>query len=838
MNNWQARSSFDEQRLLHDLHHYLPSQAPLKDFVHHNTLHALQHLPFDEAMREATREWGHRTYLDIDFYRTRWATGQIAPEQLDRAMVRAGFGPEQRSLLLHDELPEIPKARIGQIRSQWKSQRRLNLDKHIHTRLFTYIASYLDQGVGIWRFPAENTTGLWDALRKVEAQGKGGLFQGSRSRAYLLGHERPNLRELLEPLLADEEFWQAYLVDSAFAHPGWSGLVAQLEREPHGLMDRRPISLLDFIAMELLMEWDVLEAHNGQEWSPLKPHWPEQTGEEALREHLRVLACWQDAWEWSRYDQVLNGLEAERNRPTRRADGVGEAMDLVYQAIFCIDDRECSIRRHLEAQQPAASTYGVAGFFQIDCNFRPEEAQFDTKCCPGPMIPTHTVKESGAEKRHQRDAHMSRHSHGMLGGWISAGGLGFAAAWRLVVNILFPSDSPAMVRSERHMDPNGTLHFWDDDPELQGVHGFTLDEAIRAMEVLLKSIGMVDGFASVVYLLGHGASSVNNTHYAGYDCGACSGRSGSVNARVAASLLNDERVRLGLAVRGVRVPETTWFIGGLHDTTRDEFFFFDEAKWPASAMEVHARELPGMLKALQNNAVERARRFDGISDQLPAKAIHRGVRQRARRLFEPRPEWNHATNHLCLIGRRQATRNLFLDRSAFLNSYDPLFDPTGEMLAGILNAVVPVCGGINLEYYFSKVDNDRLGAGSKLPHNVVGLVAVANGMDGDLRTGLPLQMVNIHEPYRLMVVLDAPFGLAEQVLRANPRTLEWIENSWVHFVVRNENTGEFRRWENGSLKPYEPLKGWTEEVGDWSEAYAHRKDSIEVKRLASTCVAS
>lgn len=38
----------------------------------------------------------------------------------------------------------------------------------------------------------------------------------------------------------------------------------------------------------------------------------------------------------------------------------------------------------------------------------------------------------------------------------------------------------------------------------------------------------------------------------------------------------------------------------------------------------------------------------------------------------------------------------------------------------------PVCGGINLEYYFSRVDNQKLGAGTKLPHNVMGLFGVAN----------------------------------------------------------------------------------------------------------------
>ena len=109
---------------------------------------------------------------------------------------------------------------------------------------------------------------------------------------------------------------------------------------------------------------------------------------------------------------------------------------------------------------------------------------------------------------------------------------------------------------------------------------------------------------------------------------------------------------------------------------------------------------------------------------------------------------------MCVVGRRSLSKQLFLDRRSFLNSYDYQIDASGDYLAVILGQVAPVAGGINLEYYFSRVDNQKLGAGSKLPHNVMGLIGVANGIDGDLRPGLPSQMIEVHDPIRLLAVVE------------------------------------------------------------------------------------
>src|SRR6202022_268358 len=95
-----------------------------------------------------------------------------------------------------------------------------------------------------------------------------------------------------------------------------------------------------------------------------------------------------------------------------------------------------------------------------------------------------------------------------------------------------------------------------------------------------------------------------------------------------------------------------------------------------------------------------------------------------------------------------------LDRRAFLTSYDPTLDPDNNILLQILSAVFPVCAGINLEYYFSYVDNVGFGSGTKLPHNIAALLGVMDGATSDLRTGLPWQMVEIHEPVRSLFLIE------------------------------------------------------------------------------------
>jgi uncharacterized protein len=824
------KSDQDFSGILQHIKHFLPSQNPLKDFVHHNTLHAFQHDNFHEGLQLAARTFGFQVYLSLEDYRKAYLSGRISEQTLNRCIIEAkgerGLS-EWRHKLTQHPYDESHRQKIGGLRRFWKEYYKANPDKHVHTILFRVIGNFLDQGIGIHLFPFRHLPFL-DALKALESNSYSSLFKTGRARKLLL-EEDHLLTKLLQIVVGDDSLVEHYLFDQQFAHPGWSGMVSVVEDHPALLLDTRKISLHDFICFELLLEIDALDHKFGTIWKPLALSVPKDFDRKVFselqyEELFEVYKIWQEAYEWSYYDKVLKGLQIVPEAPEKESAS--------FQAVFCIDDRECSIRRHIEQADPNCETLSTAGFFNIPFYFQPEEGKFYTKVCPVPLKAGHLVKESNSIKRHETEAHFSKRTHGFLTGLITAPTIGFWSAFQLGWSILFPRPTAAMVSSFKHMDKEGSLsidHTGVFENELKV--GFSIDEMADRIEGLLKGIGLVEQFAPIVYFIGHGASSTNNTHYAGYDCGACSGRAGSANARVAAYMANKAEVRAALQSRGIIIPETTQFLGGLHDTTRDEADFFDETILSPANKALHKQYRLAFNEALEANAVERSRRFLYVDSKEHRKKVHQRVKQRSLSLFEPRPEWNHASNALCIIGRRASNKHLFLDRRAFLNSYDYELDKDGNILLGILNAVAPVCGGINLEYYFSKMDNYRLGAGSKLPHNVMGLIGVANGLEGDLRTGLPLQMVNIHDPVRLLVVIEHFPELVLEILQRNKSTSEWFQNAWIHLAVVHAKSKAVYVFKNGDFELFQPETESIQSLTDFSSEVLSSVDCLPVFQI-------
>ncbi|MBF0190451.1 MAG: DUF2309 domain-containing protein [Magnetococcales bacterium] len=535
---------------------------------------------------------------------------------------------------------------------------------------------------------------------------------------------------------------------------------------------------------------------------------------------------WLRAYERHYREQIFAALVANHgrglwaSRPTRPAG----------QVIFCMDDREEGIRRHLEECDPQIETLGAAGFFGVPVRWLGLDDKTSADLCPVVVVPAHEVHEQpqpGAESRMRRhrfwrgwrewwNGLITRESHRgvvvptllplvlapwvwlmlLARGWFPGqlgGGLGRLAA------ILDPGVPTTVTLTAADSAPPAT----SGRPRI----GFTLDEQAGRVAGFLRTIGLTDGFAPVVVILGHGGHSQNNPHLAAYDCGACSGRHGGPNARLFAAMANDPLVRQRLEGQGICIPADTWFMGGEHDTGCERIDWYDRERLP-EVLHPAMQRLTGALDAARlGSAHERARRLASAPHGPSARRALAHMRRRGLDYSQARPELGHATNAVAVIGRRAVSRGVFFDRRMFLISYDPTRDPDGGIVEAILLAAGPVGAGISLEYYFSSVDNERFGCGTKVAHNLTGLFGVMDGTASDLRTGLPRQMIEIHEAMRLLVVVEQRPEILTGIYQRQEPIRELVGLGWIELACIDPD--------NGTIHHFCPRAGWR----PWENAF-------------------
>jgi len=673
-----------------------------------------------------------------------------------------------------------------------------------------------------------------------------------------------------------------YLRQTLLALRGWAGMIRQMETNAEWAARPAPAgTLVEFLAVRLVLErlalrWSASESFRTEVtlgelrrtlsregagppresddrrayrvfqlaqvrgWGPLdlarlsRDDWSRLVGEIESFGDVERRHVYQLAYERRYKSQALGALIAHRSAP-RPADGEAAR----FQVVCCIDEREESFRRHMEEVEPRCETFGMAGFFGVAMYYRGvAEAQF-RPLCPVNLRPKAYVREepvrslAGASRwqeamrrglgRIGRRLHLG--SRTFVGG-VLTGLLGAAAALPLAWRILLPRDAARARRAwGRIVTPQLTqlrLERGKEEPGPgEGHVGFRVDEMAEVVEGGLRAIGLTrpERFSPLVLILGHGSSSLNNPQGAAYDCGACGGSRGGPNARAFAQMANDPRVRAALGRRGLTVPERTYFVGGFHNTCDDSIAWHELDRLPVSHEDLFREAAQALDEARLRNAHERCRRFQSAPLTQTLDDAIRHVEARAADLSQTRPELGHATNALCVVGRRERTRGLFLDRRAFLTSYDAgQDDEAGTILAGLLRAVFPVCGGINLEYYFSRVDPSNYGCGTKLPHNIASLLGVMDGPSSDLRTGLPWQMVELHEPIRILIVVETTPDRLARVVEADPMMARLVRNDWVRLAALEPDSPAAHVYRRGGFERYDgptPALPRAESSLDW-----------------------
>lgn len=477
------------------------------------------------------------------------------------------------------------------------------------------------------------------------------------------------------------------------------------------------------------------------------------------------------------------------------------------QVAFCIDVRSEVLRRHLEALRPDTETIGFAGFFGLPVEYvAPSGARRPQ--LPGPLAPSlevHDVGGTGAE-RERRAA--------LLTAWrrftktassaftmVESTGLGFVAA--LIRSGFTPGPGTIDPLRRDLADPERDPEF-DPPPSARprlAIQGEPDAEQtlVDLAEGVLRGMGLTSRFAPLVAFVGHGARVTNNPQAAGLACGACGGQSGEVGARALAALLEDPVVRKGLVGRGIRIPEGTHFIAGLHETVTDEVTLFDRDLTPSSHQR-RVRQLQDQL--LGAGALARRERaprlgLEEVADDYDA--LRSAMRRRAADWSEVRPEWGLARNAAFVVAPRERTRGRNLGGRSFLHDYRWQDDEGFGVLEQILTAPMVVTSWINLQYHASAVDPVRFGSGDKVLHNVLGAtVGVLEGAGGDLRVGLSRQSVHdgrslVHDPLRLTVCVEAPEEAIDGILAAHDHVRDLAIGGWIHLVRIDGDTGALTR---------------------------------------------
>jgi uncharacterized protein len=754
----------------------------------------------------------------------------------------------------------------------------LDIDRWIHPPLIRFLAGYLDQGLAHWSMP-ERSRGIHGCFLEIYSTPLAALCgRWAHTLPRLIAEDRDGRRSALDSIahsldqlgVADRECAD-YLSAELLALRGWAGIVRQIEERP----DRVPardvtVTLRGYLAVRLLFERSALEqaarelSFGGslsrmRSW--LRDRLPQPPGPTAVERawplfHLAQLrgldASFVEQWTARHVTELECELQEiddvhrrrilhqafERTIRHRLYDALtchaprplpGTA---IFQAIFCLDEREESFRRHLEEVEPACETLGAAGFFNVAMYHQGVSDAHPRPLCPVAIRPEHYVAEIEPEgdRFAGRSRRLQRRAVGFLGYNVHLGSrlpvrgallmtaVGWLALVPLVLRVVFPwlasrwsrvSDaSVAAVRTRLQLN-------WQSSAPPIGKHsGFTVREMADIVRRVLEDIGIRDRLSPLVLVIGHGSISLNNPHESAHDCGACGGGRGGPNARAFSQMANDPRVRQLLASEGLSIDPTTWFVGAQRNTCDNAVTFFDEDLIPAACRPVFERAKEAIETARRREAHERCRRFDAVPRWYPPLAALAHVQGRAADLAQPRPEYGHATNAFCIIGRRARTRGLFLDRRAFLVSYDPAGDDDGTILTRIMAAVVPVVAGISLEYYFGYVDPSGYGSGTKLPHNVTSLLGVMDGAQSDLRTGLPWQMVEIHEPTRLAIVVEGPRDRLSRVVEGNPDIERLVRNRWIWLACLDVGSGALLELRSTGFVPHAPGQALPVVTGD------------------------
>lgn len=792
---------------------------PLESAIAVNPLAAFEDLPFDEAVRKASRRFGARGSLPLPAWRQLLDKGRIDRDMLRDAAI-AKTGTVYRALTTVApgvSALDLLMARLVDIEITDRSEqvRKLPPDAAFIAK---WCGAFFDQGLAVSPMP-HRELGLYRAVLGLAGKDRDYLrLTGKAGKQLLLTVPRDPLEAIAEGLAArDGQEDQLEHLESLVARlPGWAGHIRWLrEHADPDAASGRTASMADLLALWFLVERagclserprrseecdaaPALASHFGFDMASLEGRQAERFREIAAMPEDELGAIFMQAAEWT----YANALVSKIQSSVRHKFTTSTRPDA--QLVFCIDVRSEPFRRALEAQGNY-ETYGYAGFFGLPIALHPVGSERRRRLLPVLLSPQHDVGEGPVPGHEQEAAEIALEDArdakaaeifnaaklGTSTAFATAEAMGPLGALAMMARTVMP-EATRRASSALHIDRSGALR-----PDIAASkHGgsdtcLTLEEKVGYATAFFRLTGMPADTARLVVLAGHGGSAVNNPYAAALDCGACGGHAGGSNARILADILNDDAVREALCARAIAIPSSTCFMAAEHNTTTDEVTLLDRDAVPESHQQDLRKLSQDLGHAAARNRETRAKRLGRKPRDLLTGAVH---------WAEIRPEWGLAGNAAFIVGSRELTSSIDLDGRAFLHSYDWEADEDGSALTTILTAPMVVAQWINCQYLFSTIDNTQYGSGDKTTHNVIGGIGVLQGNGGDLRVGLPRQSLfeddgrPFHVPQRLLTIVVAPPGRVQTIVESNDLLSRLFDNGWVQLVVIDPQSGEARKW--------------------------------------------
>lgn len=766
------------------------SLYPLTNFIACNALKEMENISFVDAMRNADELYGARGFLPLSDYRAMYESGRIAPGDLEEAFAK------NKSKL---QKTQINPAKTFTFAEMFDQKLETQFVTTINRQMVKWCSAFLDRTQAQWR--PDSSLSLFLFWKDLAVHDLAMTFYGvenwDKSVKLLPDSSIKTLEVILAELEIKDEQLVPYLKKHIFHLPGFASHLKWRETE----LGEKSI-LVDYLAIRLHYEKMLCQAASKEHYlcSDLGLVKPLLEGDTRAKVKTQTQQddygpVWQDAYELNYRNKLLSNLNVA---PVQEED------KSCCQMVFCIDVRSEPIRRRLEQLGPY-STFGFAGFFAMPMQLSELGSQSSLALCPVLLKPEKAVSETASNVDAIRKVSFQalkvsamqlkkKLKCNLAGTFGLVELIGLFSAVPLFAKTFFPAKNHRVLKM---LEQNGV----GQPCTTLDLCAFSLEDKITLANGAIKGIGLKT-FAKLIVLCGHKSSSINNPYASALDCGACGGNGGGYSARLAAMILNDQEVRLGLLDKGIEIPCDTKFIAGEHDTTTDQFVFFDIQTLRLTREHETIFE---KLKADLSTAGESLRKARAASLPQSCLTVMNEPAERAFDWAQIAPEWGLAGNAAFIAAPRGLTKSTDLQGRVFLHSYDYSHDKDGKVLELIMTAPLVVAQWINMQYYLSTMDNSKFGSGSKVVHNVVGDFGVMRGASSDLKLGLPIQSIATadalqHEPMRLLAVIRAPLKAIDTVLKQHAQVRQLVSNNWIRLVALDPSDSlyyealEFENW--------------------------------------------